>query len=222
MTYLMSSYAFSDLYTLFKPALKYAGYRPAVKENADSGALQKLDAEKKFLHVALKYDPPPFARMYLADAHFEACRVARRLGVPPLYMPDVENATLRVLWYPPGSGTVPHTDFNLFTIVCYRSHPAGLKRKVITAEEAMLDTYSPGLHIGDLGEMVGLGPATRHEVPPTDFPQSSIVYFASPRMDAGLPCGEYTFPATEGFPEKTVHTCGQWQIERVNRSRVYA
>lgn len=242
MSYLFSEGQYDALSTLFGGYFEkqgdrvvpvpFTGYKPTVRERPD-GTRGPVDTGKRWLHVALKYPHPQWVREYLAMAHFEACCVARRLGVPSLYMPDVENATLRLLDYPPGTGTGSHLDFNLFTIVCYRSTPFDLQRahdrtdaedeeyETIGTQAQVLDTFSAGLHIGELGAMVGLGEATRHWVPERPYRQKSIVYFASPRMDAPLPKGPVTFPAIDGHPEKTVITCGEWQIERTNRSRVY-
>lgn len=213
---------FDSLATLYRTS--YAGYKPNVFELADG---KTRDAGKRYLHVALKYDPPNWAVRYLARAHFHACRVAEALGVPPAWMPAVENATLRVLEYPPGAGTAEHTDFNLFTIVCWRSHPADLElgraatRDVMghsSAARRAAEALAPGLHIGELGERCGLGPATPHRVPARPYTQKSIVYFASPAMGTPLPRPEY-FPNTPERPAHWVTTTGAWQIERVARSR---
>ena len=90
-----------------------------------TGRVPNVDAGKRYLHVALKYNPPAWAVEYLARAHFEACRVATALGVPPEFRPHEADATLRVLEYPAGAGSVEHTDFDLFTILCWRSTPGG-------------------------------------------------------------------------------------------------
>ncbi len=220
--------------------------------NVDAGP-----AAKRFLHVALKYSPPAWAEAYLARAHWEACKVAEALGVPDAYYPRAENGTLRALEYPsaghqlanglqcrhcnqcvplddvcptlaPGAGTAEHKDFDLFTIVLWRSHPADLERlaipydrpQCVTDNPAVLDRISPGLHIGELGELVGLGAATPHRVPARPYAQRSLIYFASPAGAAPLPA-PVTFPADARHPARTVATCGEWQVERTARSRVY-
>lgn len=177
--------------------------------------------QTRYLHVAPKYNPPPWVMAYLARAHYEACRVAEALGVPAAYYPRVADGTLRVLDYDVGGSQPEHTDFDLFTIVCYRSHPADLERK--DAYEwggngvypERLDSLSPGLHLGEIGELVGLGPATPHSVRARPYKQQSIVYFAMPDHAAVLPGrGPYG-------PARVDVTVGEWLKERIARSRVY-
>lgn len=262
--YLFDAQGYRSLCTLFKgrtPFLNstpYAGYKPAVGELPD---MRTRDAGKRWLHVALKYDPPRWAEPLLARAHWLACKVALALGVPPLYMPSAENGTLRVLEYPAGTGTAEHTDPNLFTIVCWRSHRDGLElgraatastlghalagfpdvpscqdcgevapepgstcwkaRPVISPARAAAEALAPGLHIGELGEMVGLGRATPHRVPAREYAQGSIVYFASPAMQAPLPAPVF-MPGTHERPDLVAQTCGEWQKERIARSRYSA
>ncbi len=217
-----------------------------------TGRVPNIDAGlagKRYLHVALKYDPPAWALEYLARAHFEACRVAEALGVPAAYYPRVADGTLRVIEYPsaghtyseaghcidcresnrtargvcptlaPGAGTAEHTDPNLFTIVLWRSHPADLERGTDGRntwyvgkgpgfkQASDAETLSPGLHIGAIGELVGLGPATPHRVPARPYAQKSLVYFSVPDHAALLPDGR---------------TVGAFLYEWKKRSRVYA
>ncbi len=227
--------------------------------NVDAGR-----AGKRFLHVALKYDPPAWAVEYLARAHWEACRVATALGVPAAYRPHEADGTLRVLEYPsaahegniqcdfcgerskayggtavsadvcparaPGAGTAEHTDFDLFSIVLWRSHPAdlelGYECTARTIPEAFRDNMrlaagralNPGLHIGEIGALVGLGPATPHRVPARPYAQKSLIYFAMPDHGARLPCPA---PAHGGWPSDCTGgpTVGQWLAERLARSR---
>ena len=183
---------------------------------------------KKYLHVAPKYNPPAWAREYLARAHFEACRVATALGVPAAYRPHEAYGALRVLDYPPGAGTVEHTDFDLFTIVLWRSHPADLERTPCDAARAPLpairgritaEAISPGLHVGEIGELVGLGPATPHRVPARPYAQKSIIYFAIPDHAARLPC-DACDRTGEDHADHAL-TVGEWLDERMKRSRVY-
>lgn len=173
----------------------------------------------RYLHVAPKYCPPPWAMAYLARAHYEACRVAEALGVPAAYYPRVADGTLRVLDYDVGGSQPEHTDFDLFTIVLYRSTPLDLERRAPLLASADLaarldagDAISPGLHIGELGELVGLGPATPHRVPARPYRQQSIVYFAMPDHAAVLP---------EPHNMRVGATVGEWLNERLARSRVY-
>lgn len=168
----------------------------------------------------------------------------------------------------PGAGTAEHTDFDLFTIVLWRSHPVDLERgraargrmmghslagfgggpndipscvhcgevapepdstcwdayekhdvkHAIGGGRAEAEAISPGLHIGEIGELVGLGPATPHRVPARPYAQKSIVYFAMPDHAAQLPG-----TGAGGFPPQYVGangpTVGEWLRERIARSR---
>jgi hypothetical protein len=197
-----------------------------------------VDAEKRYLHVAIKYNPPEWALRYLARAHFEACRVAEALGVPPDFYPRAENGTLRVLEYPPGAGSEQHTDFDLFTILCWRSTPQDLEltsgnmspnwRPDGNEGLDLARAIDPHLHIGEIGELVGLGPATPHRVPARDYAQRSIVYFALPANAAKLPrrvTGVSTYASSgevAGVSYAPDQTVAEWLKERVSRSRVYA
>lgn len=201
-----------DLCSLFEPSAHYAGYKPDVLEapNGDGN----IDATKRYLHVALKYNPPDWARWHLARAHFEACRIAEALGVPEAFYPKVENGTLRVLEYPAGSGSAEHTDFDLFTVHCYRSTPEDFQR--VDAVDARAEAIDPDVHFGDIGSAIGLGRATRHFVPERPYRQEAIVYFAMPANGARMPdatCLE------SGLPLGT--TAIDWIADRYNRSRVY-
>jgi hypothetical protein len=135
----------------------------------------------------------------------------------------------------PGAGTAEHTDFDLFTIVCWRETPRDLERLDAYEEGGMgvyperLDTVSPGLHIGEIGELVGIGPATPHRVPARPYVQRSIVAFAIPDHAARLPGttrkapfhtpGHYWTDLEVDVPGPTV---GEWLHERMARSRVAA
>lgn len=192
----------AELSFLFR--VDYAGYKPTVREipNGDG----KVDAEKRYLHVALKYNPPEWAIGYLARAHFEACRVAEELGVPAEFYPRVADGTLRVLDYPAGAGSAEHTDFDLFTVNLWRNS----RSNVVVTDTDPSPHASTALHIGEIGELVGLGRATSHYVKPSAGRQQSIVYFAMPDHAAVLPHRD------EG------PTVGQWLKERYARSRVPA
>jgi hypothetical protein len=197
---LFSATDHAKLCSLFGP--EYAGYKPTVAEapNGDGN----VDHGKRYLHVALKYDPPEWARFYLARAHWEACRVAEAIGVPDAFYPRVENGTLRVLEYPPGAGSAEHEDFDLFTVHCYRSTPDDFVRTRAVDERA--DAIRHGVHIGQIGALVGLGKATPHAVVARDYAQQAIVYFAMPANGARLPSGV---------------TVAEWLADRYARSRVY-
>jgi len=189
---------------------------------------------KRYLHVSEKYLAQcpglDWPREYLARAHWEACRVATALGVPAAYRPHESDGTLRVIDYPPGAGTVEHTDSNLFTIVLWRSHPADLEithstdSTPNTLRHAEAHRLSPGLHIGELGALVGLGPATPHRVPARPYRQRSIVYFAVPDHAARL-VGEHKpwceFDCECGAVERAT-TVGEYLADWKSRSRVAA
>jgi hypothetical protein len=49
------------------------------------------------------------------------------LGVPREFMPSYEHSALRVLEYPPGAGSAPHTDVGLLTLNLYRDQPEYLR-----------------------------------------------------------------------------------------------
>jgi hypothetical protein len=218
MTPIFTRHDFDNMCGLFDPDAKYKGYKPTVRERPDGDS--RVDADKMFLHIALKYDPPEWAVRYLARAHFEACRIAEQAGVPTEWLPAVENATLRVLFYPVGAGTEEHADFDLLTVNCYRDTPDDIEA-FTQVNDTDGDWIGGGMawHVGELGTMCGMGPATRHRVTGKPYEQRSIVFFASPAMATKLP-EPITFPAIEGFAAKTVTTTGEWQIERTARSRV--
>jgi hypothetical protein len=180
------------LHTLF--SADYKGYRPTVRELPNGDGV--VDADKRYLHVALKYDPPAWARSFLYAAHDEAVAYADKLGVPTEFWPDLSAGALRVLEYPIGAGSAMHTDFDLLTTLCYRSTP-----------DDLISPVGAHLHIGEIGEIVGLGEATPHHVPGRPYVQHSIVYFALPAHQAVLPGGQ---------------TVGQWLANRLARSRVSA
>jgi hypothetical protein len=192
------------LSTLFNPSEKYAGYKPDVLEAPNGDG--KVDATKRYLHVALKYNPPPWAIWYLARAHFEACRIAEAIGVPDEFYPKVENGTLRVLEYPEGAGSAEHTDFDLFTVHCYRSTPEDFVIASGPKRPTQATDIDPHVHFGDIGQEIGLGPATRHSVPERPYPQKAIVYFAMPANDAKMPDESRAI---------------DWIADRYARSRVY-
>lgn len=175
----------------------YSGYKPDVKESPNGDG--KIDVGKRYLHINLKYNPPEWALYYLARAHMEACRVAEALDCP-LY-PKIENATLRVLEYPAGAGSEEHTDYDLFSLHCYRSHASDFVR--LDPVDPRAEVINPHFHVGEIGEIVGLGKATRHMVPARPYPQQAIVYFAWP-----------------AFSDKLgAVTAREWLAERSARSR---
>lgn len=188
---------FKELSALFTDA--YQGYNPSKYEipNGDGN----VDYGKKYLHIALKYNPPEFALRHLARAHLEACKVADFFGVRDEFYPRIKNGTLRILHYPAGSGTKAHKDFDLFTLNCYRSSPKDLEQIV----DGRWTNESFNTHIGEIGEIVGMGEAVTHRVLGRPYVQNAIVYFAMPNNDSIL-------------PGKKVSS---WLDERYARSRTY-
>lgn len=236
--------AYSDLAMLFDYP-DYAGYKPEVREAPNGDAA--VDTGKRYLHVARKYNPPAWAEAYLALAHFQACKIAEQIGVPAEFYPRTEDSTLRVLEYPAGEGSAEHTDQSLFTVNLWRSTPEDHEQII------KRDPSAPGVgpdfvmrgaepyHLGEIGELVGLGRAVPHRVPARPYVQRALVYFAIPLHGAVLPntrgsrkcmnCkgsgivagpGEYTTERCSacvgGFGPATV---GEWLAERMARSRVY-
>lgn len=168
--------------------------------NGDS----RVDAQKRYSHVAMKYldGGPQTHHLTLQDfillhsahekAFLQARRIAAQLNVSFGFLPHSQFGALRVLEYPEGVGGHVHTDFDLFAVNLWRNVP------------------NPGLggskyHIGEIGELVGLGPAEPHYVAPLPVVQKSLVYFCIPSHDAILPSGI---------------TVGAWLSERIARSRV--
>lgn len=156
----------------------------------------KVDAGKRYRHVALKYlaqdaDSARAIRLniFLLRAHSEAQRVAEALGVPSAFWPCLEASALRVLEYPPGVGGHRHTDFDLFALNLWR--------------DPQLHGWPP-YHLGEIAELIGLGAPHPHEVPAHPCSQRSLVYFALPKHEAVLPSGA---------------TVGEWLAERYGRSR---
>jgi hypothetical protein len=213
------------------------GYRPEVKEipNGDGA----IDQEKRYAHVAWKYIdlmPRGFAREFFESAlycaHQTAHMVASALEVPKAFWPDVRFSALRVLEYPIGAGSAQHTDFDLFTCLLYRS-TAGLGDDdpliFIAPEGEQEDSkrwrrqqkIHRGLHVGELGELIGLGPADAHAVLAHDEVQHSIVYFAIPDHAAVLPGRDRNNPTTYEHTPGNPATVGAWISERIARSRKY-
>lgn len=178
------------------PYQPYAGYRPNVAEipNGDGN----VDEHKRYLHVAPKYNPPDFALGLYYKAFGMACAVAAELGVRKAMMPDVRHCALRVLDYPSGVGSELHTDFSLLTLNLFRS-----PRLDVGAD----NVAGCSVHIGELGELEGLGPAAAHLVPALPGRQQSLVFFAIPDHEEWL--RDYG------------QTVGEWLDERIKRSRVY-
>jgi hypothetical protein len=210
----------------------YPGYTPAVVElpNGDG----KADVDKRYAHVSLKNlanwgngQERMILLRALFIAHSMAEQVADVLQVPKAFRPDIRYGALRVLEYPVGAISHRHKDFDLFTLHCYRSHPDQFEihdpgpttqTYAALARRREARDLNPGLHIGELGECVGLGPASPHEVTATNEVQHSIVYFAIPDWAAELPAAEAARLQTTPCDLVTVK---DWLNERMARSRSY-
>ena len=186
----------------------YSGYKPEVKEipNGDG----KVDAEKKYAHVAPKYFKTDEQREALTPFLTKAFNLARAAAdlanIPPEYMPDIRYGALRILDYPPGAVSNKHEDFDLFTLMIYRDQPDRFVADEVRDSKAIsrIRLLNEQAHLGQLGEAIGLGQATPHEVLPSETRQCSIVYFAIPDWESVLHDGT-----------KVV----DWLNERMARSR---
>lgn len=181
--------------------------------DGDPGA---RDTGKKFSHVALKYlktygrdVPGASGRVAQLERYaVKAWRAAREVGEQlhinnTRFAPKLEYGCLRVLEYPAvvganaiRNGSAQHTDADLFTINLWRNVPnPGLPG-------------GPGsIHMGRLGELLGLGAAVPHHVDPLPVVQRSLVYFAIPDHAARLPGGG---------------TVGEWLAEQMKTMRYSA
>lgn len=191
---------------VFRP--DYSGYKPTVSEipNGDG----KVDSEKRYAHVAPKYftteqqlnDLMPF----LEKAFYMSVAAAGLAKVPKEFLPKIEYGALRVLDYPPGAVSNKHEDFDLFTLMIYRDQPDRFQADEVEESKALtrIKLLNRQAHLGQLGEAIGLGKATPHQVLPSETRQCSIVYFAIPDHNAVLPSGV---------------TVRDWLNERMARSR---
>jgi hypothetical protein len=196
----ISEYAFSKL---------NPGWRPEIQESPNGDGV--WDANKRFAHLAPKYfersSPPPYIRHAYAAAMEVASWACTHLGLWPDFMPGPDT-TIRVLDYPPGATTAPHTDFDLFTLRLYRND-VGAFRYLNGSDECPSLAKSrerfPGIHFGEiLSQLDPKFTATEHEVVGSQAPQQSIVLFVVPEWDARLPSGQ---------------TVAEWMTERKARSR---
>jgi isopenicillin N synthase-like dioxygenase len=181
---IFNSHQYQELHSLmFRP--DYPGYKPEVVDSPNGDGVR--DSGKRYAHVSQKYLTAPtrgdmnwgtlrVLMDYLDLAYQRASSIAVQLGVPREFMPSFEHGCLRVLEYPADTGSAWHTDFDLFTVNCYRDvHNWGLGDKPME------------VHMGEIGELIGLGAAFPHKVVPDGAAQHSIVYFAEPSHDAVLP-----------------------------------
>ncbi len=198
---------------------KYPGYRKTVIESPNGD--NNWDTEKRFAHVAVKYldEYNPYKVLvldkYLVLANNRAIEIAIELGVPKAFWPDIRYGALRVLEYPPGSLSHPHTDFDLFTLMCYRNvseqfeytiDGKPMKDEQLCTELLRAGRLNKQIHFGEIMELImPRNKATEHRVVECDeITQYSIVYFSIPDHDAVLPNGT---------------TVGAWIDERIGRSR---
>ncbi len=197
----LATFAFSD---------KNPGYRPSVVEAPNGDNV--WDESKRYAHLAPRYfeeTDPNVDHLEIKELYELARRTAEQvcemLNLSREFFPG-RDSTLRILHYPPGAATAPHTDFDLFTICMYRDDTDAFK--YLDGEEDALLTrarkFSPGIHFGELMTEINDAMATNHEVIGTERIQKSAVFFVVPDHSAVLPSGL---------------TVGEWMTERKNRSR---
>jgi len=146
---------------------------------------------------------------YLGQAHNKATERAIGLGIPKDLWPDIEHSTLRVLEYPPTTLTPKHTDFSLFTLMCYRNIKGNFRYLNETNDQLLNEgrELSENLVFGDVIQtlMPRVYKATPHEVIADEFgrTQFSIVYFAmanpNAKMPNGTPIGDLIKNRKEGY-----------------------
>jgi len=180
-----------------------SGYKPSIQESPNGDGT--WDTGKRFAHVASKYGLGECFSAYktsLAEA-IDACHY---LGIPGDFWPvSAGDSTLRVLDYPAGATSAPHTDFDLFTVSMYRPNPEAFRYLGgDCAELNVVKRHFPGIHFGELITEIMGWPATEHEVIASPVATSSAVFFAMPPLDARLPSGVLV---------------GEWLRERKERSR---
>ena len=188
---------YNEIYSLTFDTPGYAGYRPEVQEAPNGDG--KWDEQKKYAHIATKYNPGTELKRFYARGYEEAHSVCLKLGFPSHLYPSWDNSCMRILDYPPGAESAEHTDFDLFTIQLYRDQPEGFVRTG-TVDQAD-ESISTGIHFGEMAEVAGLRKAMPHRVKALNVRQRSIVFFVIPQ------------------PTATLVTVGDWLAERYARSR---
>jgi hypothetical protein len=181
---------------LFEAAFanEHFGYRRDVTEIPNGDGVS--DTGKRFAHVATKYG---LSNLVLREAFWTAMALADETAAHWGLALDPDACALRVLEYPAGAGSAWHTDFDLFTVNLWRSHPELMRQE---------DDWCPkGVHFGELFTLLvdKNRKATGHYVEshPTER-QRSVVFFALPSHKRRLPGGG---------------TVGTWLEERIARSR---
>ena len=190
----------------------YPGYIPSVIESPNGDHIWDLD--KRYAHIAKKYlddftsdniSQLAFLDSVLNDAKLISNKICQHLNIPKKYWGG-DDCTMRILDYPPGATTAPHTDFDMFTITLYRNTPDAFK--YLDGEDDPLlkeaRTHSCGIHLGELMTEITGAKATKHEVIATNNMQKSIVFFVVPDHKVILPSGI---------------SVGDWMKERKERSR---
>jgi isopenicillin N synthase-like dioxygenase len=229
MTQLFTASEYAHLHSLVFNE-NYAGYKPNVVESPNGDG--RKDEQKRYAHIAEKYtglgcglntSSYSFLNDCLDRAHDLAMQVAITIGVPREFWPVRKYSALRVLEYNSEAITNEHTDFDLFTLMCYRNipnyfigkeprHKTEYKKNMgpINFSEGLLThakQLNAQLHFGEILEEVDPNTyrATPHEVVASNGPwQYSVVYFSIPSHEALLPSGI---------------TVGKWLEERISRSR---
>ena len=148
--------------------------------------------EYQYAHIAPKYlakwtavgsDIRDAAHEMLWKLRNAAVREAVALGVPPEFLPQMEDGTLRLLRYPPGAAIAEHHDFNLLTLPLWRNIWSNYRRGD--------DAYDGrSIHYGEIFNLLFPDQKpTTHWTLPHDRWQYSAVYFAMPHLGARLPDG---------------------------------
>jgi hypothetical protein len=194
----------------------YPGYQPNVVESPHGDG--NWDEEKRYAHIAEKYldkcnddRDREFLSNALDSAVWKAKVIAMQLGIPSEYWPDRRYSAIRILEYPPGVGSHQHTDFDLFTLVLYRSdwhhfqYPGEGEGQPLTGYLGKACKMSRGFHFGEMMEHIKPRYiATPHAVAPSVTSQYSAVFFAIP---------DHASLLKDGTP------VGDWVAERKARSR---
>jgi hypothetical protein len=202
---------------VFRP--DYPGFRPDVTEipNGDGRA----DSEKRYAHVAPKYIFDPKCGLSNSEASILATyySVGLRKAVNAFesaggfcdWEPVYDYSSLRILDYPPGAVSNQHRDFDLFTLMLYRDQPDCFRavEETVSPVLAKLRAVNPQAHLGEIGELLGMGSATLHEVLPSATRQRSMVFFAIP---------DHAMVLTPSFDGHDV-TVKEWLNSRMARSR---
>jgi len=204
--YLLSELVFQDW---------YPGYRKNVVESPNGDG--NWDTEKRYAHVAHKYlkknwwgnynEVEELMLEYFNIGMTNALRVAVELGVPKAFWPDHRYSALRILEYPPGSVSHKHTDFDLFTLMCYRNIPELFKYSEAPDNHLLkANDFNEQIHFGEMLELINPNyKATPHRVDADECrTQYSIIFFAIPDHKAVFPSGI---------------NVGDWLDERMSRSR---